>query len=447
MSKQRKEIMKNIIANKLFFLVISLGIFFFNSNYPLKAQSSEDLFKEFDQWVAEKSKQHDQFAAQEEKAYQNFVEATHKQWNDYVNSTQTEWVAYSNNLLTRSRVDFEKGNIKLETLIPIKNNKSYKQPQIRKIEYDPYHSSPQFQIIKSIYRKSPNRFKQPYYPLGDSPVLIQELQDKPAPTNKFRTQATTNFKNQIIRLLSNDNPSGKILIQGQLQTSEGTALTKENLDEFAQDEILKKSQIQESPARDKDGNLYIKVVVQLEMVPDHLQSRVVVYKPFVDQYSKRFGVKKQLIYAIIHTESHFNPLARSHIPAYGLMQLVPRSGGRDAYRFVHKKDATPPPSLLYKPESNIELGVGYISKLRKYEFRRVKNELNAEYLIIASYNTGAGNVSKGLLGKISLRKLAKYVNKLQPEQLFNELQQKLHHKEARDYLKRVTSRQQFYDQL
>ena len=81
--------------------------------------------------------------------------------------------------------------------------------------------------------------------------------------------------------------------------------------------------------------------VQFRMVNDHADRRAQRYAGLVGHYAKRFNISRSLVYAIIKTESNFNPYAISHAPAYGLMQLVPHSGGRDAFRHVKGRDRTP----------------------------------------------------------------------------------------------------------
>ena len=70
------------------------------------------------------------------------------------------------------------------------------------------------------------------------------------------------------------------------------------------------------------------------------------YASIVKTQARRFGLDPALIFALIETESHFNPFATSRIPAYGLMQVVPHSAGRDAWEFLTKHKGQPTKNYL-----------------------------------------------------------------------------------------------------
>ena len=53
-------------------------------------------------------------------------------------------------------------------------------------------------------------------------------------------------------------------------------------------------------------------------------------------------------------------MARSHIPAYGLMQIVPKTAGIDAYQYLYNKKRLLSSSYLYNSENNIEIGSAYL---------------------------------------------------------------------------------------
>ena len=103
-----------------------------------------------------------------------------------------------------------------------------------------------------------------------------------------------------------------------------------------------------------------KYSVQIDMVPQHLDIRARQYLELVNRNAQRFKLDPRLIMAVIHTESFFNPLAISKSGAHGLMQVIPRHAGREAYRYLYDTDWVIRPEYLYSPGINVELGSAYL---------------------------------------------------------------------------------------
>ncbi|MEN6669988.1 lytic transglycosylase domain-containing protein [Psychrobacter sp. B38] len=99
------------------------------------------------------------------------------------------------------------------------------------------------------------------------------------------------------------------------------------------------------------------------------------YDSYIRASAARNGVDPALMKAMMHTESAFNPNARSPVGAQGLMQLMPAT----ARRFNV--------SNPWNPADNIEGSAKYIAWL----MRRFNN--NVEHAV-AGYNAGEGNVDK-----------------------------------------------------
>ena len=193
----------------------------------------------------------------------------------------------------------------------------------------------------------------------------------------------------------------------------------------------------------RDGNRRKVVYIQMPLVRDNLSKSAALYKDIVKKYSERFQIEQPLIYAVIEQESAFNPQATSHVPAYGLMQLVPTSGGVDAYKYVYGVEKVPTRSYLFVPDQNIELGTAYLRILYN-QFERVRDARCRRLCVIASYNTGAGNVSRAFIGTTQLSNAYSAINKLNYNQLYQHLTQKLSTSEARNYVKGVTKRREKY---
>lgn len=184
--------------------------------------------------------------------------------------------------------------------------------------------------------------------------------------------------------------------------------------------------------------------VMFQLAPDHLSQRAEKVRPYVEKYSKMFGIDEPLIFAIIEQESAFNRMARSGKNAYGLMQLVPNYGGKDAYYYVYKVNDEPEPEFLYNEDNNIKLGTAYIKILMTREFPTINERINRMLCTIAAYNTGAGNVARAFTGGLKVSAAAPRINSMSNGELYNYLKQNLHHPEARGYIKGVTEKMKKY---
>lgn len=108
--------------------------------------------------------------------------------------------------------------------------------------------------------------------------------------------------------------------------------------------------------------------------------------------SQKYRLSPALIKAIIETESGFDPDARSHAGAIGLMQLMPKTGAH--YGAQDPKN----------PSENIYAGARYLREL----LNRFGGKL---YLAIAAYNAGETVVQK-FKGVPPFQETQKYVKKV-----------------------------------
>jgi len=175
--------------------------------------------------------------------------------------------------------------------------------------------------------------------------------------------------------------------------------------------------------------------VQFTMVSDYENRQAQRYAPMVEKYAARYGVSKSLIFAVMKTESNFNPFAVSSAPAYGLMQLVPETGGRDAYQMVKGYSHTPSREYLFQADNNIELGTAYLNILEQRYLGEIQNPLTREYCTIAAYNGGAGNVLN-MFSK-DRAKAPDVINRTPPAEVYRRLRDEHPRDETRRYLVKV----------
>ena len=244
---------------------------------------------------------------------------------------------------------------------------------------------------------------------------------------------------------SQHSPKDKPLARTKLEKEKGKLVDEKqtNEKETIAYQVARQSRKSVTQVTGEDGRKRKVVHIQMPLVHDNLSKSAALYKDIVRKYSERFRIEQPLIFAVIEQESAFNPEAVSSAPAYGLMQLVPTSGGVHAYSFVYGVEKVPTKSYLFDPERNIELGTAYLRILYNM-FDRV-NDLDCRRLcVIAGYNTGAGNVSRAFIGSTRLSNAYDEINKFSYRQLYRHLTHHLNTAEARNYVKGVTKRREKY---
>ncbi len=188
-----------------------------------------------------------------------------------------------------------------------------------------------------------------------------------------------------------------------------------------------------------------KTLIERAYVPragESLLSKAKRYEHLVDQAAKRFNLRKDLIFAIIQTESDFSPTLVSSQSAMGLMQLLPSTAGGEVHRFLYGRSASLGLSDLSKPDLNILFGTAYFHLLLTRHLNGVTNRESREYCAMAAYNMGIGRLIR-FFGN-SREEAFAAINNLSSNEVYTRLTTVLPIAETRNYVARVTHRQSLY---
>ena len=132
--------------------------------------------------------------------------------------------------------------------------------------------------------------------------------------------------------------------------------------------------------------------IEINMVQDQQSIRGKKYYNYIYNSSNKYAIQPKLIYSIIKVESDFNPYAKSEANAYGLMQVVPKTAGKDVFHKIKHKKGQPSYRSLLNPRYNIDIGTAYLFLLKNEYLKEIRNPISKEYSIISAYNGGASNV-------------------------------------------------------
>ena len=378
-----------------------------------KQQAFDDEISEFQNYVAEVTAEYDAYEQQEAKEFEEFKKAVEEKWQDFKAPSQKEYVDYDEDLNSRSSVDFENGVIVVEVIIE---------------EDEPEKPGKKVEEAKKEVRQKAKKVVR-----GKSVEVTENHVSK-------------KLEKKILKLMKTKADDGKPLLRGQIADKKGKIVKESGANYFAA-ELVKEKPIAKKTYKAKDGKKRTVYTVKIPMKSDHMSTRANQFREEVLKQSKRFNIDPIIAFAVMETESAFNTKAKSHIPAFGLMQLVPRSGARDAYLYVYKKDKFVDDEYLYVPSNNVELGCAYLAKIRHHYFKSITDDERAYICVIPAYNTGIGNVAKALTNNTKLKPAAQKANSMSADQLYKTLRKDLKYKEARDYLERVWARKDKYVNL
>lgn len=304
---------------------------------------------------------------------------------------RVHYVKYTQGYLSRAIVDFDLGEITVETLDE----------------------------------------KNPHASLKDAIVTTLLTPEDP--------RAVDLFSDNAIKLSSERSP----YLLGLVLDNQGRAIsTPQQAENFAN--LLIRASAETRRVATDAGNKQARFV-KFNMVSNFSNKQAEKYRPLVEHYAQSYKISPSLVFAIMRTESNFNPFAVSSAPAYGLMQLVPSSGGRDAYKRARGSDLIPSKEFLLDPENNIELGVAYLSVLTYDELNAIADPASREYCVISAYNTGPSNVLRTFSDQSKKRDVGlNNINAMSAPAVYNQLRQSLPYAETRSYLKKVVDfRRQF----
>ena len=365
-------------------------------------QHKRSMMAEFDQYKRELEAGFKTYKESHARAFEAYHNVISDHWGEFRESPPSVWVSYASGGNVRRTVDYARGEVEVEMLVE-------RGTSIDRVKN---------QLDEAVYRLLNTTEKEAF----EADVVARRVErDLEAFSNVVQTAEPTDE-----RLFAFDD-----LLSLRLN-HDGMVRVSTQADQLA---------VTDQRAAEKAGKDIIRVTFK---VPHSIHERALRYAEMVSAAAKKEKIDEELIFAIMETESSFNPLAKSHIPAYGLMQIVPRTAGRDATQYLFGKQKLLAPSYLYQPDNNITIGAAYLHVLHYRYMRKVKDPESRMYCAIAAYNTGASNVGRAFIDQSSFNKAVPEINKLDAQQVYQKLKKHLPQRETRQYIEKVSKRMEKY---
>ena len=444
----------------------------------LQEQSFDDIDRMLDQQFKQKTEEIDSlynaYTKAIDDAFNGVTKKIEVKWPKNVRlPTKSTWVGYSKNLQTRSIVDYQAGEVVIETQVTnndLSQAKSKLEAMAEQLTAPTTVPIEELDIFSQAVNE--NLSKKGIQP-AIKPLENENILKRILPENKLLKIATV-----TINKLNVVKEKAPLISSTKAKESLPTIIPAPTIVKpptiGVAPAIVSSSTIDTSPAITLNANLpnqkpattpeklaidAKEPTIKLDLVKTADGSVLKMTIKFVNNYqkvllannfddvkkfSKKYGVAISVILAIIETESSYNPRAISRVPAFGLMQLVPKTAGIDAHNYVHGQKKILSPDYLFDETNNLQLGTAYFKLLKSRYLRKIEDPKSRFYCAVSSYNTGVGNLAKTFTGKKNLSKAAKVINTMTADEVYQFLLKNLPAEETRNYLKKIVNRRAKY---
>lgn len=398
---------------------------------------SSFAFAQSAQEKSEFEKQREAYSAQFRQEASNYAEQFRNDWQNYKRSIREKWgyaevstarkiVVYSPDKTMKVAIDFEHNQIKAGFV----NQAKVTTEQL-------------VAFISAVLVRPANAPDTPE-PQSDSSMTIaasiglQPADISPLAESLATTATSVSTKEDAQQTADDIKEQADAIKRHAKQIEEPKERRKEQ--EFAEQLVKEEKQTARVDPREKSST-----IKKLSIDDDRL-NRAMRYHEIVEELAKEYGLAEALIFAVMETESSFNPSAMSPIPAFGLMQIVPTTAGLDVNQRILNTSKAPSKEELFDAKTNVVFGSAYIHLVMNRYFSKITSAESQLYCAIAAYNTGPGNVARTFNQSqdMSLSKMAATVNTMDPEQVKAFLIENLPADETRRYIQKVLNAQQFY---
>lgn len=359
-------------------------------------QFKENFLSEFDNYNKNLNKEFENYKKILNEELQKYKNEIGAYWSDLKISNNKVFVEYSNDKKSRKIIDYENDKLIVEVIADNLNDEA------------------------SNINKLLN--------------LVEDTVNEDLLTAFDRDQVSKNVEKKLSKnsniIITDNIPKVKLLSPYITQKADIEKIKKS----------ITKSDIKTVEDR---GTKVLKIEVNLPNT--ELKNKVNFVKEYVFKYAGTHRIQPEVIFSIIHNESYFNPLAKSYVPAYGLMQVVPITAGADATKFLFGVEKILAPSYLYNPDNNIKIGTAYFRILYYSYLKGIENPTSRLYCSIAAYNTGSGNVAKAFVGRYNISAAVKVINRMSPNDVYRTLKRNLPYNETKKYLDKVLDKIKVYE--